>query len=522
MADEKKLDDEATEMATPHGLEGVDDLFEDEPTPVPQKIDLPEEEDPWETEPEEERPIPQTGGVLASLRDRFAAGVLDLLMLGYLYFGFLLGYNFIVWRQLLRPIPTSGSHLYIFHGLFLLIAFLYFFISEGVFFTSFGKFFARLSVRKKNGEGASLWQVALRTILRPIDYFLAAAPLWMLLEKWPQKQRLGDIVAGTVVTKHLSRAPTTINTSGKTASATVRLLSGIIDLSLSLGFIGGFALFIDYKRPVFSFLLVCLLPLIYLAWHLAWEGVFKTTTGLWIFGCQILKEDGSRISFTEAMIRALFRLVDTNPFGWMILFLSRLNQRPSDSAAGTVVIHSKRTWKVLIGIGISLALIAAIWFAGLVNPRSYLTPFFKADFLTKVFAVRIGGGVALPASQGLFIKRFNYLSPDRKTPRGSAEFKPGETIYFSFDITGFAVRDNEGWIQEDLSVRYPDNAVGFKQENIVDFHQLLKNPEVPLEIMNTLALPSNAQAGHYTLVLVLHDRFANRHLTEQRTFLVTP
>ena len=516
MADEKHLDDESTEMATPYGEK---DPWEEEETPLPQRAVLPAIE---EIEEDELTPIPQTGLVLGSIRDRFASGVFDLLVLGYLYLGFLLAYNFIVWRQFLRPIPVQGTHAYLFHSLYLLFAFLYFFIAEGVFFTSLGKFFARLSVRRPTGEGASLMQVALRNILRPLDYLLSVSPTWMLLEKLPRRQRLGDLLAGTLVTKHLSRAPRPAHVSGKTASATLRLLAGAIDFCFSAAFVGGFALFIDYKRPVFSFLIVSLLPLVYLAWHLAWEGLFKTTAGLWIFGCKITTEEGAPIGFTEAMIRALFRVLDTNPFGWSVLFMSSKNQRPSDLAAATVVVHDARPWKTLIGIGVSLVLIAAIWFAGLVNPRNYLTPFFKADFLAKVFSVRVGGGVALPASQGLLGKRFNYLSPDRKTPRPSAEFKPGETIYFSFDITGFAVRDNEGWIQEDLVVRYPDQAIGFKQENIVDFHQLLKNPEVPLEIMNTLALPPNAQPGHYTLVIVLHDRFANRHLTEQRTFLVTP
>ena len=58
------------------------------------------------------------------------------------------------------------------------------------------------------------------------------------------------------------------------------------------------------------------------------------------------------------------------------------------------------------------------------------------------------------------------------------------------------------------------------KENIVDFHQHLKNPEVPLQIVNTLSLPANAEPGNYTLVISLHDRFANRHLTQQRTFQV--
>ena len=504
MADEK---DETTDMATP---EEMQEVLDDE-TPLPSRQEI---------EEEEVTPVPQTGLNLATLRDRIAAGIFDALMMGYLYLGLLLGYNYVVFRQLLRPIPTQGTHAIVFNSLFLLFGFLYFFISEFVFYTSLGKFFCHLSVRNKMGEGATLFQVALRNILRPLDTLLLIFPTWIFLEKTPKRQRLGDLLAGTVIMKHYSSGATRLPVLGRTASGTLRLISGTIDLVFALGWMGGIALFIDYQRPVLSFLVTLLLPFFYLLWHVVWETVFQTTIGQSIFGLKIAQEDGAPIGFTQAMIRAVFRLLDTNPFGWVTFFVSNKNQRPADLAAGTVVVHAKRSWKVLIGFGVSLLAIAGIWYAGLANPRSYLTPFFKLNFLNSIFSVKIGGGRTLPEEQGLFVKRFSYLLPDHTTPRPSAEFKPGDTVYFSFDVTGFAMRTGEVWLEEDLSVVYPDNNIGFRQENIVDFHQLLKNPETPLEIMNTLALPPNAQPGHYTLTIILHDRFADRHLTEQRTFLV--
>lgn len=496
--------DETTEMANDEELQAI----LEETTPVPGRF------------PEDEvTPIPETGLNLGTLKDRIAAGFLDLLVLGYLYWGCLLAYNFVVWRQLLRPFPV-GTHALVFHALFGLTAFLYFFVSEGVFFTSLGKFFARLSVRSATGEAPSLLAVAIRNLLRPLDYLLLVLPTWVLLEKTARRQRLGDWLARTAVMRHYGRAPTRLVVGGQTASASLRMAAGVIDFLFAAAWIGGILLFVDYQRPVFSFLLFLLVPVFYLIWHVGWDALFQTTAGLWLFGLRLAQEDGSPIGFTQGMLRALFRLFDTNPIGWGILFLSKKNQRPSDLAAGTVAVHARRIWHPLIGIGVSLILVATVWFTGLVNPRNYLTPFFKLDFLSKVFTINIGGGPNIPASQGLFVKRFNYLLPDRKTMRPSAEFKAGETIYFSFDVTGFTVRNSEAWIQENLTVRYPDNNIGFKQENIVDFHQLLKDPEMPLEIVNTLALPANAAPGHYTLVMLLHDRFSDKQLTEQRTFLV--
>ncbi|MDO8527206.1 MAG: RDD family protein [Deltaproteobacteria bacterium] len=527
-------DDENTDEKQPRQFEETTDMASademqemlDETTPFPRHStndSVTNTIERWDdnVSDDEVTPIPQTGLHLASLRDRAASGFVDLLLLGYLYWVALFGYNQLLWHEMLRPFP-SGKHAIIFNGLFLLACYLYFFISEGIFFTTLGKFFTRLSVYSTAGEPASLLAVALRNLIRPIDYILLILPTWILMEKLPRRQRLGDFLSRTVVMKQSPSSQVRIPVSGRTSSGTLRILSGIPDFAAALAWMAGIALFIDYQRPIFSFFIILLLPVFYLLWHLVWECLFQTTLGQWIFGLKIAKEEGAPIGFSEALLRALFSLFDTNPLGWVSCFLSAKNQKPSDVIAGTVVVHAKRTWHPIIGVVVSLLLIATVWFAGMVNPRNYLTPFFKMDFLSKIFTIRVGGGTALSATKGLFVKRFSFLLADRKTPRPSAEFKPGETIYFSFDVTGFAVRNNEAWIQEDLTVRYPDNAIGFKQETIVDFHQLLKEPEIPLEIVNTLALPPNAQPGHYTLVLVLHDRFSDKHLTEQRTFLVSP
>lgn len=497
----------------------------DESTPLPQREVSDTKTKAEEISEEEATPIP-TGLNIGTLRDRVASALFDLFLLGYLYVATALGYNFLVWREMFRPIPFGGNHGLIFHSLFGLLLFLYFFISEGVFFTSPGKFLARLSVRDPFGRPASLLSIAIRNFLRPIDLILGIFPLWLLLEKSSNQQRLGDLLAGTIVMKHLGRAPQRIPVTGYTASGSLRLLTGMFDLVLAIAWIGGFLLWIDHDRPVLSLLVIGLIPIAYFFWHMMWEGWFQTTFGLWLGGLKIVGEDGTPIGFSQAFLRALFRLFDTNPAGWATLFLSQKNQRPSDLAAATVVVHTKRSWNTLVAMGISLALLAGVWSIGFANPHNFFTPFFKLDFLKTIFTIRVGGlerqGPSLERSRGLFVKKLTFLEEDRSTPRANSVFKPGERVFFSFDVVGFTVRDHEAWIQEDLTVRYPDHTIGFKKENIVDFHQRLKKPDQPLEIVNTLVLPADAKAGNYTLVIVLTDKLANQKLTEQRLFQVTP
>lgn len=535
MADEDEKDfhpaDEATEIVSPddirrplpeeEGMEELEEGPEEFPSRALEPVEQPEKK-PEAEEAEESYTHPMAKGLNAgSLRDRVSAALLDCCCLGYLYWVTLFCYHFVVFKEIFRPIPIHGKHAIILHTLYFLLCFLYFFISEGVFFTTLGKFFCHLSVRNAYGKPPSLFAIALRNILKPLDYALLILPTWVLMEKTKYRQRLGDLVASTVVVKHLSNPPRIANVEGKTTSASIRVLIGFIDLLFLAAWLGGFLLWIDPKTPEFSTIIVLLLPLLYLLWKLIWEGVFQTTIGQWIFGCRLAKENGSRIGFPEAMIRAVFAPIDFVFF--LSLFLSSKNQTGTDHMAGTIVVHVKRSWGFLMSLSVALIIMGAVWFAGLSNPRNFLIRrSLDLSFLVKVFSVEIGGRLPGSDQQGLLIERFSYLEQDRTTPRHSAEFKPGETIFFSFDVSGFAIRNKEAWIQEDLTVRYPNNTIGFRQENIVDFHQLLKNPEMPLEIVNTLSLPPTAQPGHYTLVIVLHDRFSDIHLTEQRTFRIVP
>ena len=83
------------------------------------------------------------------------------------------------------------------------------------------------------------------------------------------------------------------------------------------------------------------------------------------------------------------------------------------------------------------------------------------------------------------------------------------------------MREGEAWIQEDLTVRYPDDSVGLKLENVIDFHQKIDEAG-PIEFTNNVALPENAQAGRYAITIGIRDKHSDRLLKEQRFFYVTP
>jgi hypothetical protein len=73
----------------------------------------------------------------------------------------------------------------------------YFFVMESLKGQTIGKKFAKLRVVRPDGSAAPASKIALRTIVRPIDYTLVG--LLTVLASGKKRQRIGDKLAGTIV-----------------------------------------------------------------------------------------------------------------------------------------------------------------------------------------------------------------------------------------------------------------------------------------------------------------------------------
>ena len=503
--------DEAEDEAEDTKIASRNKVTEDLPDDIAQEIEALQSSAPESAQ--------LSGPEGAGLRPRLAAGLVDLGLLFYFYWAALFAYRYFVWEDPFGGIPIRFPHNTIFHAIFGLFVFLYFFVFESVFFTTFGKLCAGLSVRGSDGGVVRLFSVFLRTLFRPIDCVLFPVFGWILLEKTTRHRRLGDLVAGTLVIQRHRWMGKRISVD-RPGSATLRGLAGLIDGIFFAGFLGSLFLFFDPQRPFFCFLVFLAIPALALAWHLLWETLAQTTAGKWIFGLRLCQEDGRPVFFAGAFWRTVFRLFDTNPFGWLALFLSQHKQRPGDLAATTRVVHAKRGWPGLIALAASLAVIGTLWFFGQSNPRNFLSPFFRIDPIRQSLFVPFSVATAKPAARGLTIGNFLFLNEDHSL-KTSNEYAAGSTALITFELSGFTTRDNVAWVQEDLTVRYPDGSIGLKLENIIDFHKEVQTPGAPLELSNTLALPANTLPGRYALVLSIRDRLSGMQLTEQKFFQIT-
>lgn len=129
----------------------------------------------------------------APLSNRLLAGVIDSIIISLAWFALISAQHA---TTSLFPVQLTLSDAYLWA-----IAFVYYFLQEGLFASTIGKTLMKLRVVEKTGDPCSFAGSFKRNILRFIDwlpalYILAA----VVISVSKEKQRLGDIVAKTIVT----------------------------------------------------------------------------------------------------------------------------------------------------------------------------------------------------------------------------------------------------------------------------------------------------------------------------------
>ncbi len=463
------------------------------------------------------------GMTIAELKDRFSAFFIDAGLLYCIYWFLLLPYRAIAFGSAAGPIPASGKNGLIFHAIFLVIAFLWFTLQEFAFSASLGKSLCHLTVRNLDGSQVTLGAAALRTLFLPVDILLSPVLIPLACMEWSAwHRRLGDLVAGTVVIKKLGRPYRQYALSlDIVATASRRAIAFLFDLALISAFTFGYALMLSPEQPLVSMIMVVFYPLIILSFITLPEWLTHTSPGKWIMGLCICHEDGSSIGLSTALIRNIWRVFDCNPMGFFTSMFSMRKQRPGDTAANSLVIIVSREWKGLIGLVCVVTVSAAVIYAGMNNRTNFLKSGFEINFLPSFDMRTAGERLEQVRMRNLGIRNFSFAAESPDLERKPAIFQPGEMLFMVFDVGGFTLEDGKAWIQEDLSIRYPDGSMGLKLQNINDFHQELSQ-KGPIRFENNISLPEKAQAGRYTVTITLRDKLSRREIKEQRFFYITP
>lgn len=111
--------------------------------------------------------------------------------------------NICAFGFMLVAVSAIPEHLSVLRAALIVGGFLgYFFILEGLWGRTIGKYFQGLTVRKLDGRRAGWSDAGIRTLLRIIEVnpaLFGGLPAGLAVITSERKQRLGDMLAGTVV-----------------------------------------------------------------------------------------------------------------------------------------------------------------------------------------------------------------------------------------------------------------------------------------------------------------------------------
>ena len=336
--------------------------------------------------------------------------------------------------------PAYGKHGIIFHALFALLTLIGHVLFEGIFSATPGKLLCGLKIRSLDGRTPGFGAVFVRNLMRPIDIVFTALYFGLLLlEKSRFHQRLGDRLAGTVViatNKHRS-AIYSVDYEN-IASASGRIIAGIIDLVILGIFSYGYLLLLTPESPVASMLLVLFFPLILTSFVICCEVSTHSSLGKFILGYILCHEDGSTVAVSSSLLRTFYKIIDILPFGLLSIIVSKRKQRSGDLAADTIVIKHPRHIRAAIGSALSLFLALAFLSAGIENPYNYHSPGFEVNFLPAFeFRKSLHERRQEALAAKLRLKDFIFKTSEFDRPRNPPIFKAGEDVYMFFKVEGY-------------------------------------------------------------------------------------
>lgn len=461
-----------------------------------------------------ELPTEETHYRPATAQERFAAFFTDTLIFAPIAFGAI---------ALMKLFLPQGTAMHFLGLAILALYLLYYLITETLFAASPGKILAGLRIRKIEGGPPSLLEAVIRNLMRLIDYPFFFIAVGGAMEGTKKLQRLGDLAARTMVVRDVAFEPHRLPPEATAlAGATRRAIACLFDLAMFIiPFVYGLWLLLPPEPLWLVNIAVPAAPLVTLLMLTLSETYFQSTPGKVLFGMKVAQEDGRPARFATLWLRNAFKLFDTNPIGYLCIFLSTRNQRPGDIAAGTMVFrdrHGVKAWLSFLLL-IPLAIVPA--FLGLKNPKS---------FLRRNASLQVGNFLFDPVPNE--VKRLPFLhlgirmeelklglTDQEENP--SKIFSPGQPIYLHFRLSGYSMQGEKAWVQADLKVRDPHGNLVLDKMNVIN-SSLPVGKRTSARLITRFALNPQAEAGTYQVALKIRDMFGGRSIERAETFFVQP
>lgn len=276
-----------------------------------------------------------------------------------------------------------------------------------------------------------------------------------------------------------------------------------------------------------------LVLLISLAYYWLAEGLFGATLGKALIGIRVRGLDGGPISLGASLVRTLARLIDgigVYLVGLAVAALSKRRQRIGDHLAHTIVVQNaaaSRTPRVIAAAGLVTVIAAAVVLT-MTFRRSAAQSSIASD--ARMIAGDDAPNAPAPAQQksasssganagSMTLTRFDWLGGKGGSPRASAPYHPGDTVFANFNIANYSV-DPNGAVHVVLRLIALDpSAVAMHEPWPIDVHADHTDGS-PIIGSYDVHLPPFASPGTYTVRIEAHDASSNTDTVFAPSFTV--
>lgn len=131
-------------------------------------------------------------------------------------------------------------------------------------------------------------------------------------------------------------------------------------------------------------------------------------------------------------------------------------------------------------------------------------------------------GRQVAPSETLVVRNFRFLkSEEATTPLSQAAYRPGETMWARFDITGFKTGEkNRVWVEYGLSILNADGKVLYSQPEGAVEQDAPFYPKRVVPGVVSLSIQPGTTAADYSLLLTVRDRVGQQTIESRHTFRV--
>ena len=129
-------------------------------------------------------------------------------------------------------------------------------------------------------------------------------------------------------------------------------------------------------------------------------------------------------------------------------------------------------------------------------------------------------GRGVEASDSLIVRNFRFLrSEDDKDPLQVAAYRPGDTVWARFDMTGYKIGEKNRYdVEYGLKVLRPTGETTYEMAKAANDKNETFYPQHHTPGVLSLALPKHLKAGRYTVVLTVRDNLGGQTFEMRPTF----